>query len=372
MGMRLDKVIGVLEGLAPLGLAEPWDKVGLHVGDLAAGVRRALLCIDLTEAVLREAVSVKTDLVVAYHPPIFEPLTSVTTEQVKSRIIYEAVRAGIAVYSPHTALDAANGGVNDWLAAGLGKGQVRPIRPVSVDMPCKLVVFVPVDSVGRVREALASAGAGMIGNYSQCSFAGEGEGTFIGAKNTRPVIGKAGQLERVNEQRLEMVCPRDCVGAVIETLGEVHPYEQPAYDLYPMLKSAGQGASTEHGQGRVVTLDKAVSLNELVRRVKKRLRVRHVDLAKAKAGQVRTIGVCAGAGGSLLDESGEIDVFFTGEMRHHDVLAAVAQGVSVILTGHTQTERPYLKTYRRRIIAAGGEGVDWMISKADKAPSGIV
>ncbi len=370
----------VLEGLAPPGLAEPWDKVGLHVGDSrhpggrGQNVRRGLLCIDLTEGVLAEAKRVKADLVVAYHPPIFEPLDRVTTEAVKSRIVYEAVRAGIAVYSPHTALDAAEGGVNDWLAEGLGKGEVRPIRPASIDGGYKLTVFVPPDAADRVRAALAAAGAGVIGDYTQCSFTSAGEGTFLGGKSTNPAVGRSGRLERVIEFRLETVCPGARIGAAIDAIRATHPYEEPAYDVYPLA----EGQSHE-GQGRVVTLDRAISLDELVRRIKRRTGVKHVEVAKATGGgRVRTVGLCAGAGGSLLDEvgppaaAGAMDAFFTGEMRHHGVLDAVARGIHVVLVGHTQTERPYLKVYRRRIIAAGADKVEWSVSRADKPPSRLV
>lgn len=379
--MRLADVLTVLRTLAPETLAEPWDKVGLHAGDVDQPVRKAMLCIDLTEAVLEEALAGKMDLVVAYHPPIFEPLEHVTTDETKSRIIYRAVRAGMAIYSPHTALDAAPGGVNDWLTAGLGAGRVEVIRPAAQRESYKLVTFVPHDAADAVRLAMTDAGAGRIGDYTACSFGVDGEGTFKGGNATNPTVGRRGRFERVAELRMEMLVSAGALSEVIAALREVHPYEEPAFDVYRLEgDSAKPHAAVDGaggGQGRVVTLDEAVSLDELASRVMKRLKVKHLEVVKAERGKVRRIGLCAGAGGSLMSEAGEIDVFLTGEMRHHDQLAAAANGVSVLLAGHTQTERPYLPVYRKRIKAAGGGGsgsgaVTWAVSRKDRAPSAFV
>ena len=370
--MKLQQVLDILRTLAPEHLAEPWDKPGLQLGDPAWRVRRAMLCIDLTEPVLLEAVAGNADMVVAYHPPIFQPVEAVTSLDVKQRIILTAARKRIALYSPHTALDAAEGGVNDWLAEGLGPGTTRPIRPASAPagVQYKLVVFVPAAHADTLRTAMAAAGAGRIGDYEQCSFAVGGEGTFRGGPDTQPTIGSRGRFERVPELRMEMICSGNCLAAAIAALREVHPYEEPAFDLYRLDPPPGE-AGTSAGQGRIVSLDTPVSLSALVERVKKRLGVGHLEVAAptGRRGRISRIGLCAGAGGSLLAEAGDIDAFFTGEMRHHDVLAAQATGTTVLLAGHTQTERPYLKVYRRHIIAAGGKGIDWMISRADRPPS---
>ncbi len=366
--MRLDKLLNVLRRLAAERLAEDWDNVGLLLGDPAWPVRRAMLCIDLTEPVLEEAVAAKVNLIVAYHPPIFGPLKSVTTGDATQRIVLDAARRRIGLYSPHTALDAAEGGINDWLCDGLGAGTRRPIRPTSAAATVKLVTFVPPGDADRLRRALAAAGAGQIGDYSDCSFSVEGQGTFIGGAGTKPAVGERGRLEHVPEWRIEMVCPAARVSQVVAALRRAHPYEEPAFDLYP-LQPPPDAADDATGQGRVVTLEKPIRLQTLVRRVKAHLGVGHLNVAAANGSmQIQRIGLCAGAGGALLDEAGPIEAFVTGEMRHHDVVAAVSRGVSVVLAGHTQTERPYLKVYRRRIIKAAGKQVDWLISKADRAP----
>ncbi len=391
--MKLSEVIEACEAIAPLRLAEGWDQVGLHVGDPGASVSRAMVCIDLTEAVLEEAVDQKVQLVVAYHPPIFKALDRLTTLDVKQRIILRAARRGIAIYSPHTALDAAEGGVNDWLASGLGEGEVRVIKRAGAahGKGFKLVTFVPSDAVEVVRSALCAAGAGRLGGYDACSFTSEGKGTFRGDATTSPAVGKAGRLERVAEHRLEVHVPAPRIEAVVAALRLAHPYEEPAFDIYPLALET----DPRTGQGRVVELVKAVSLTTLVNRVKTHLGVKTLEVAKAVGGaggaggtggirgagggKVKRIGLCAGAGVSLLPEAGAIDVFLTGEMRHHDVLDAVSRGVSVVLAGHTQTERPYLGTYKRRLAkltpgpggGRGSRGVSWRVSQADRAPSVI-
>jgi dinuclear metal center YbgI/SA1388 family protein len=369
--MRLPALLRVLEALAPLRLAEPWDKVGLQVGQTrrSTPVRRALLCIDLTEPVLAEALRLRTQLIVTYHPLLFDPLKSVTDGDARGRIVLSAGQRGLAIYSPHTALDAVEGGLNDWLADGLG-GTRRPIRPTPSAGQCKLVTFVPQDHVDRVRRALSDAGAGVIGHYSQCSFESDGRGTFLGDDTTNPAVGRRGQLERVPEVRVEMVLAQASVAAAVAALRDAHPYEEPAFDLVPLLTDPTARAAAS-GAGRVVTLDKPMTLAELVRRVKRRLKVRTLEVAAGDGRPIRTVGLCAGAGGSLLTEAGPIDAYLTGEMRHHDVLAATTRGTAILLAGHTQTERPYLPTLRRKLAKAAPE-VTWLVSKSDKAPSRVV
>ncbi len=375
--MKLSDILAELQVLAPLHLAEDWDEVGLHVGDPGTPgspgqrVSKALLCIDLTEAVLDEAIKQGAQLIVAYHSAIFKPLPRLTTEDVKQRIIWRAARKGIAIYSPHTALDAAEGGVNDWLASGLGDGEVRTILPSKPEggQDYKLVTFVPEGALDAVRSAMSRAGAGRIGDYESCSFSAEGVGTFHGGTDTSPTVGKAGRLERVTERRLEMPVPGRVLASVTAALREAHPYEEPAFDVYP-VESTPEAART--GQGRVVTLTKAVSLTTLTKRIKTMLGVDHLEVGTPKGmKRVQRIGLCAGSGGSLMPEAGTIDAFFTGEMRHHEQLEAVSRGVAVLLAGHTQTERPYLQVFRKRLATATGGKLQWRVSKADRPPVGV-
>ncbi len=397
--MKVSHLVHALRQLAPEHLAETWDKVGLQVGDAswplrkpkgkAGGKPRVLLCIDLTEPVMREAVEAGVSMIVAYHPPIFDPLPRLVATDWRQRTIMDAIEHRIAIYSPHTALDSAAGGINDWLCETVLPGVVaavtsaekgatakggtiraiRPSNPAKKERPYKLVTFVPPDQLDALRTALFAAGAGSIGAYDECSFSLEGEGTFRGDPTTNPTIGQRGKRERVIERRFETIVPAAKLSAVVAALMSAHPYEEPAFDLIRLdlpPSSGGEGV----GQGRVVTLDKSITLKQLTARLKKHLGVKTLEVAApAHSRPLQNIGFCAGAGGSLLSEVGHIDAFITGEMRHHAILAAAAQGQAILLAGHTQTERPYLKVYARRIAALVGASVEMMVSTTDRAPS---
>lgn len=353
--MKVQEIITALETIAPRHYAESWDNVGLLIGSPRWPADSVFLTIDLTEEVLREAIETQARMIVAYHPPIFDAMKSITDATVKQHIVLEAAHAGISVYSPHTALDAAPGGVNDWLAEGMGSGDVRAISAYS-SLPateeCKIVTFCPPDAVEAIRNGLATVGAGRIGEYKLCSFELRGTGTFFGGESTSPTVGVKGQLERVEEVRLEMVCSRSALGLAVIALREFHPYEEPPIEFYSLLAHPER----KIGQGRRLTLDQKVTIDELVDRIKRRLDVSRIRVALSREAPdaYRTIGLCAGAGGSLLDEAIEqgCELFLTGEMRHHDVLAAQARGCTVILAGHTNTERGYLSVLRERLLSA--------------------
>lgn len=374
---QVSDLITALESIAPPHLAEDWDTVGLQVGDPDWPVQRALMCIDLTEAVLEEAIRQQAQFILAYHPLCFKPFKRLTTADLKQRIALRAASHQVAVYAPHTALDAAEDGVNDWLTAGLGDGIVVPIRPIAAQTGAmKLVTFIPADSVDSLRDSLAYFGAGQIGAYSHCSFMLKGEGTFFGDDSADPAVGERGLLEKVPETRVEMVIPAEHTGRLdllLEVLRHVHPYEEPAFDVYPLTRTAGDGLDRDPtvGPGRLLQFEQPISLNELANRLATRLGCDGLEIAKPVGGaaKIQRVGVCVGAGGSLLSEAGSVDAFITGEMRHHDILDATSRGIAILLAGHTQTERPYLKPLRQRLANLNGLDVTWQISRSDRAPT---
>lgn len=377
--MRIADLTALLQSIAPLHYAEAWDKVGLLVGDrereLSGGV---LLTIDLSEAVLREAIDTRCGLIVAYHPPIFEPLSKITDATPRQRVILRALEARLAIYSPHTALDAMPGGVTDWLCEGLsgsttpGKiaGDCRALTPHATTSPTqqlKIVTFVPEKEVDQVRGALASAGAGRIGLYQACSFTMQGEGTFLGDEGSSPRVGSSGTLERVREVRLEMVCSRSGLALALETVRKLHPYEEPAIDVYELVGQPRRNI----GAGRRLVLDKPVPVRELAARLKAWVQRDHLRFAipHDEDRPVSRIGVVPGAGASLSKLAREegCEVFVTGEMKHHDVLGALNAGMGVILGGHTSTERGYLPRLRDE-MQRREPGLDVRVSQADRTP----
>ncbi len=364
------ELVTELQTIAPLKYAAQWDNVGLLVGSQQWDCENVLLTIDLTPAVLYEAMEAGIHAIIAYHPPIFAPLKSVTDQSVKESIILDAARQGIAIYSPHTALDAAPGGVNDWLAEACGKGDVRAIES-HAELPAteqvKIVTFAPAANIDAIRNGMATTGAGMIGEYSACSFEIPGTGTFLGGADTNPAVGKRGEFERAEEVRLEMVCGRDALALALVALRQFHPYEEPPIDVYELLARPARTV----GMGRRIMLDRGVTLKTLVQRTKAHLGVRQLRIAQGDDTQrsYRKIGVCAGAGGSMLDDAIRqgCELFMTGEMRHHDVLDATSRGCAVILAGHTNTERGYLKVLAKRLGNALPD-VAFTVSKNDRGP----
>ncbi len=379
--MKIADLVAAMERIAPPDLAESWDNVGLLIGAhdaLLAGP--LLLTIDLTEAVAAEAARLKCGAVVAYHPPIFEAVKRLTDETETGRVALQLIGAGVAVYSPHTALDGAPGGMADWLAEGLlgpsdvgsgGGGDRRALRAHASLAPTqelKVVTFVPMEKLDDVRKAMASAGAGIIGGYEVCSFSTTGHGTFLGSAGTQPAVGAAGNLESVAEQRLEMVCSRRALALTIQTLRQFHPYEEPAIDVYELVARPTRAV----GAGRKIALDNGATIDELAVRLKAHLDVKVLQVAMGpRTGDtpIERIGVCPGAGGSLVPLALEADcqLFVTGEMRHHEIRQAVAAGLSVMLAGHTQTERPYLRLLAPRLRKElGGHPV--LVSAEDREP----
>jgi dinuclear metal center YbgI/SA1388 family protein len=340
--MRVADLVGAMENIAPTRFAAPWDNVGLLVGDAESAVSRVLLTIDCTRAVLREACAGGCEAIVSYHPPLFEP----QKRFVAGSVAFEAARAGVAVFSPHTALDVAEGGTNDVLADALGMTERAPLRPVEEPADeVKLVTFVPAEHVEVVSRALFAAGAGRIGKYSSCSFRGSGTGTFFGGEGTHPVVGQPGRLEEVAELRVETLVPVRYVEAVVGALRTSHPYEEPAFDLVRLVATP-----RERGFGRVGAVVSS-PVEVLVERVKKALGVERVLVAGPVDRMVSRAAVCAGSGADLMGDAiaAGAGFFLTGELRHHDALRAVDAGLAVVCTRHSTSERGALVALQRRL-----------------------
>lgn len=357
-----------MESIAPSDLAEAWDNVGLLLGDRTSPLKRVLLCIDLTEPVLAEALRKNAGAIVAYHPPLFKPINRIEDSSSQGRLLLGIMSAGIAVYSPHTAADAAEGGVNDWLAAAFGTNSAA-LRPAAVKRPTqahKIVTFVPADRVEALRHALADSGAGDIGDYSICSFATPGIGTFLGGRTSNPAIGAAGHLEHVDEVRLEMVCSEPDLARALDHLRSAHPYEEAPIDVQPLLPQPTQ----RFGAGRMIHLETPLTFADLAERLRTHIGTnRLIGHNPSPRRRHEKLGVCAGSGADLLDEAvvQGCTLFVTGEMRHHDVLRAVNSNCAVLLAGHTNTERGWLKVLRKKLISHL-DGVEITQSRADSDP----
>lgn len=373
-------LLNALESFAPLRYAGSWDNVGLIVGSRTQALAGpVLLTIDLAPGVLEEAKAAGASAILAYHPPIFHPIKSLTDETAMGKMLLQAVSAGMAVVSPHSSLDAAPGGMTDWLCEAISgsktegaiAGDVRALTP-HLEQPnsreIKIVTFVPHKDADQVRNALASAGAGIIGAYTACSFGAKGTGTFFANDDANPAVGEIGQLERVEELRLEMVCSKAALPIAMETLRQFHPYEEPAVDLYELLPEPVRHA----GAGRRLVLDRPATPAEIADRLKTFLGIPAVKVATMDGDvhkPVRTVGVIPGAGASLRQAAlaSGCELFVTGEMTHHEALELLRKDCGVLLAGHTNTERGYLPRLRDRLVDLLPK-VEYVVSTRDRTP----
>lgn len=365
--VNLGRVVNLLEEIAPPRLAQPWDNVGLLAGDRRSDCAGVLICIDLTQPVLAEAISAGAGLIAAYHPPIFKAISRlVADEERQEGVVFSAISQGVAIYAMHTALDAAEGGTNDVLATACGISSAEPFEPAAPESDqCKIVVFVPPEPAEGVAKAAFDSGAGVIGQYQHCSFGVTGKGSFRGGRGAHPTVGTAGRLERVEELRLEFVVPRGNVAAVVEAVRRSHPYEQPAIDVY-RLEPLPQQA----GIGRAGRLARQTSLRALAAKLQAATGAVVVQVVGKPDRKLTSAAVCAGAAGRMpLDSPAarRCDVIVTGEIRHHDALAFERAGKAAVALGHWASERLVLQQVARR-LRSGLKGVKVRISKADRCP----
>lgn len=339
-------IVDYLERFAPPALAADWDNVGLLLGDRSAEVQRVLTCLTVTPESAAEAVETGAQLLISHHPVLFRAIKRLTTDTAEGRMLCGLIRAGVAVYSPHTAFDNTRGGINESLARRLGLVALEPLRQGEGPRQCKVVVFVPDADLGKVSDALFAAGAGQIGQYSQCSFRLAGTGTFFGSEGSNPTVGEKGKHEEVSEWRLEVICPEGRVAAAVEALRRAHSYEEPAFDVYP-LRPGRSGL----GEGRVGRLPAQLTLEALARRVKETLGSGPVQVVGDPGRAVERVAIVCGAGGEMLGDAvrARADVFLTGEMRFHDYLSARARGLALCLPGHYATERFALEELADRL-----------------------
>ncbi|RCX13812.1 dinuclear metal center YbgI/SA1388 family protein [Anaerobacterium chartisolvens] len=336
MDFKCGEIIDIMEEIAPPFLAEDWDNIGLMLGSREQRVKRILICLDASEAVAEEAVCLGADMIISHHPLIFKGLKSIVSDNAKGRLIYKLIKNGIAVYSAHTNLDAASEGVNQCLAESLGLQNIQNLNSHRHEKLFKIAVFVPEENADSVRSAMSEAGGGWIGGYSHCSFTGRGIGTFKALEGTNPYIGSIGKLESVNECKIETVATERVLGRVVDSMLKVHPYEEPAYDIYP-LEIKGR----QYGMGRSGVLPGPESMEEFIGRVKAGLNIQTVRVIGNTDKKIERAAVfCGSFDGDLrsFKRSGA-DVLVTGDIKYHMAQDISDMGLCAIDAGHFATER---------------------------------
>lgn len=334
-----------LEGWAPPGAAWEKDNIGLMVGAEEQKIERIFLCLELTRSSLDEAIKQKCNLIITHHPFIFHPLKKINfTKDPKARLLQDLIKNDIAVFSAHTNLDFTRGGVSFTLAEKLGLKNISFLKNEEANQ-YKLVVFVPADSLRAVSDALFEAGAGEIGNYTNCSYRTEGVGSFFGNEDANPALGKSGKLEFVDEVRLEMLVHQWNLNRAIKAIINSHPYEEPAYDVYPL-----KNRNANFGFGAIGDLPKAVSKREFLDSVTRKLKCKNLRYSEGKKGKIKRIAVCGGSGADLLPVAiaSGADAFVTADVKYHTFEEARGN-VLLIDAGHYETEMPVLDVLMSKI-----------------------
>lgn len=305
------EITAAIEEFAPLALQESYDNAGLQVGDASLAATGALLCVDVTEEVVDEAIQKGCNLIIAHHPLLFRPLKRITGSNYIERIVIKALRNDIAIYAAHTNLDAV--AVNHRWAQQLALTDVEVLQPTA-DMLYKLVTYVPHDNADSVRQALFDAGAGTIGNYDCCSYNTQGVGTFRAGENTHPYCGNKGEVHHEVESRIEVIMPRYLQSRVIRALLQAHPYEEPAYDLIPIANDY-----TQAGMGVVGNLPHKTDAIALLQQLKNELHCGSIRHNATAGQQVQRVALCGGSGSSLINKAlaAGADIFITGEIGYH-------------------------------------------------------
>jgi len=371
MTARLKEILEILEAHYPAAWAVAGDKGGLEVGDPEAPVDLALVALEATPAVVAEAKTRGAQLLLTHHPLLYQPLKEIRQDQPPGLMLTALLRAGISLISCHTNLDVAPTGLNAHLARLLQLEDIKILSETGREPYFKLSVFVPLGYEDRVRQALGDLGLGLIGRYSHCSFASRGQGTYLPLSGARPFQGQEGKLARASESRLEMLTPQSLLVAAITRLKEVHPYEEVAYDLYP-LKNPG----TPRGFGRIGDWPQPKPFPEVVALVKELFRVETVRVWGNAPLEVQRLAVCGGSGGDLLPAAlaQGAQLYVTGEVRHHQVPPGLMQ-LAVLEVGHFASEVVFMAPWAGRlqeIFQQAGLTVEVAAALAQAPPLGYL
>ncbi len=354
--MNAEKIINFIENWAPPGAAWEKDNVGLQVGSTRREVTNIFLCLELTEQSFNQAIKKNCNFIFTHHPFIFKPLNKVNTHSdPKGKLIEKLIKKDITLYSAHTNLDFTKDGVSFELAKSLRlKNSKFLVNEKSNQF--KVVVFIPAKDLDTVSNSVFDAGAGIIGEYEKCSFGINGSGTFKGSKNTNPAVGKKLNLEKVNEVRLEVLVDSWKLNTVISALRKSHPYEEPAFDIYPLKND-----NVNYGLGVIGELAESKAPNEFLKHVCKSLKIQNLRYTNGSGKKIKKVAVCGGSGSDLLEDAiaNQADAFVTADLKYH-IFQDGENRILFIDAGHYETEIPALNVVKRKLeslINMNGESV---------------
>ncbi len=362
-----EEVLKNMEEWAPPGIAWDKDNIGLQVGSGQDKIRGIFLCLELNKQALDSALKNNCNLIITHHPLIFNPITKLDTQKdSKAKLIKELLVNNISVFSFHTNLDFTKDGVSFALADKL-KLKDAEFLEFSKNNQFKLVVFVPEKYSEKVSNAMFKAGGGNIGDYSNCSFRQQGSGTFMGSENSNPVIGAKLKFEKVNEIRIEMLVDSWNLHQVIKSMNNAHPYEEAAYDIYPV-----ENINKNYGFGVIGTLSKSLYKEEFLKFVCSSLGINNLRFCNGKSKKIKKVAVCGGSGSNLVNSAirKNADAFITADIKYHTFQDA-EESILLIDAGHYETEihsLPVVKSRLEKYISSQGETCKIFIYKKTTNP----
>jgi dinuclear metal center YbgI/SA1388 family protein len=348
MPLTVGALAGVVDELAPFRLACDWDNVGLQIGDPAAEVSRVLLALEADAGAVAAAQRLACGAILTHHPLIFRPLRHLRLDSPQGRLVAQLLRADIALIAAHTNLDRVLHGTNGALASRLALRDVRVLEPAADHNWLKFTVFVPREYTPKIIEAIHRGGGGRIGKYTHCTFRSPGTGTYVPGDDANPFSGTRGRLEQADEDRLEAIVPRQALGALLHEVRQAHPYEEMAYDVYPL-------ANTEptHGFGAVGTLPSRTTLGRLASQLHEACGAETTAIIGSPGKPVRRVAIATGSGGSFVAQvlPTTADVLITGELGYHQACEARDRGLAVICLGHAASEKIFAGHFRDLLAA---------------------
>jgi len=364
--MILKELIKCLDKIFQVKLAEEWDNAGHLVGNGDKNVNKILIALDVDEELIEEAKNCGAELIISHHPPVFEPIRSVTDTTPTGSRILKLIQEGIAVYSAHTNYDIMENGLNNIIVQKLGLTEVKPISSYKKNL-YKLIIFVPTGTQDEVRKAICSNGGGRLGDYSCCTFSSSGKGTFIPGKKTDPYIGETGELSIVDEVRIECIVEEEYLEGLLKEALKAHPYEEPAYDLYKLENRIMAG-----GLAKLGMLANPVTFNEFIGIIKKRLDIDgvgwiHRGIEDTGNRIIEKVAIAPGSSNSLTEELAvlDCDLVLTGEISYHNGIRISETGKIIAVVGHGTIERYFIDgAYDKVLELKSNEKLDIEVLKS--------
>lgn len=349
--MKVREVVKAISERLPVDLVSGQDNVGLIIGNYDDECQKMMVAYELDAEIVSEASATGSNFVVTYHTPLFKPTTSFTSSHAHPDYLLEASRSRLNVFAVHTALDVSKAGLNFDLAKRIGLKGIRFLSPLSSTL-YKIVVYVPAPNVDEVKRAMFETGAGRIGDYSECSFSLKGNGTFLPGEGASPHIGTVNGRETVEETRLEMLVEKPLLARVLKSMLDAHPYEEVAYDVYPLINE-----SPNFGFGAVGELEDAKPIKDFLAGIKDLLDIEHIKASHLPDEKVKRVAVCAGSGVPFYKDAIRegADIFLTGDVKHHDFRGAQSNRTILADATHIGTEK-FAAELMHNIISTAFEG----------------